>query len=465
MRYYFLGIAGTGMASLAALLTMKGHQVWGADQNIYPPMDGFLKDHQITVYQGYNKNHLNESFDLAVIGNAFSRGNEEVEEILNQKLPFTSLPALIYDQFVKTHHSIVITGTHGKTSITALLSWIFETAGLSPTFLIGGIAGNFSSSIKLGSGKYFIIEGDEYDSAFFDKRPKFLHYFPQHLIINNIEFDHADIYADLTDVKNEFQKLLKLVPGNGLIIANGNDDKVMEIVQKKYSRLRLFGNKNALDWSYNNLRINGAETQFDLLYKEELVGNFVLSQPGEHQVQNALSAIAIANDVGIGWDKLKTALKSFKGVKRRLEYWGKLNGAIVFDDFAHHPTAIKKTLLAIKQMYPQQRIIALFEPRTNTTVRNIFQEELTHALSKADAVLITPIHRADRIPPDQRLSLPGISETLEEQGKAVIILNSYSQIQKSLLDIVKEDDVVVLLTNGNLGGQYAAVKKLIQIEE
>ena len=464
MRYYFLGIGGTAMASLAGLLKMKGHKVWGTDKGIYPPMSDFLKSHQIRVNEGYSKDNLKESFDLVVIGNSLSRGNEEVEEILDKKLPFTSLPKLLHDEFVIKHHTIVITGTHGKTSTTAILSWIFEVAGLSPTFLIGGIAKNFSSSIKLGNGKHFIIEGDEYDSAFFDKRPKFLHYFPQHLIINNIEFDHADIYHNLAEIKNEFKKLLRLIPSNGLIVANGDDPNVRNITQNKYSRLQLTGHNDNADWSYANLKIRGIETKFDLLYKGKVIDHFVLSQPGEHQVQNSLSAIAVSHDLGIDLKIIKKALESYQGVKRRLEYWGKLNGAIVFDDFAHHPTAVKNTLDTIKKVYPQKRIIALFEPRTNTTVQNIFQEELFQALSIADMVLITPIHRPERIPSPQRLSVSKLVQNIKEIDKIAIYIDSHSEIKEILLKTLCQDDVLVILTNGNLGGQYEEIKKIIQLD-
>lgn len=462
MRYYFLGIAGTAMASLAALLKMKGHQVWGTDQAIYPPMSDFLVEHGIQVYEGYDKRHLQEPLDEVVIGNSLSRGNEEIEEILSRKMPFTSLPKLIHDEFIKDHHSIVVSGTHGKTSTTALLSWIFEVAGLSPTFLVGGVAKNFSSSIKLGKGKHFIIEGDEYDSAFFDKRPKFLHYFPQHLIINNIEFDHADIYPDLDSIKNEFKKLLKLIPTGGLIVANGNVDAVGDVIKSKHSRLQVFGDGSDVDWSYRNIRANGLETQFDLIHGRKKIDNLSLSQPGEHQVQNAVAAIAVARDLGVEWQIIQKALASFKGVKRRLEFWGKLNGALIFDDFAHHPTAIKKTLSVLKQVFPNHRIVALFEPRTNTTVQNFFQKELSQALSLADSVFITPIYRPERITSEKRLSIVKIVQQLKKKNISAKVLDSCSQIPKLLPEVLGEKDVLVIMTNGSLGGYYSIVKSATQ---
>ncbi len=462
MRYYFLGIAGTAMASLAVMLKMKGHDVWGTDQAIYPPMSDFLRDHKVKVNEGYNKIHLKERLDRVVIGNSLSRGNEEIEEILNNDIQFTSLPELIHDEFITNHHSIVISGTHGKTSTTALLCWIFETAGLSPTFLIGGIAQNFASSIKMGNGKHFIVEGDEYDSAFFDKRPKFLHYFPRHLIINNIEFDHADIYSDLGRIKEEFRKLLRLIPSDGLVVGNGNDYSVKEVAENNYSRLEFFGDNDNCDWSYCNPKTSGMKTEFELIYKGKRIDNFVISQPGEHQVQNAVAATSVARDIGIDWQVIKSALGSFKGVKRRLEFWGKLNGAFVFDDFAHHPTAVRKTIQVLRDMFPDNRIVAVFEPRTNTTVQSLFQYELTQALSLADVVLIAPLHRPERIPTERRLSIAEIVHDLDQRKIFVRAMDSCSQIPQLLTEILDDKDVLVLLTNGSLGGYYSSLKAMIK---
>jgi UDP-N-acetylmuramate: L-alanyl-gamma-D-glutamyl-meso-diaminopimelate ligase len=462
MRYYFLGIAGTAMASLAALLKLKGHKVWGTDQGIYPPMSDFLAHHGIQVEQGYHKRHLSERFDLAVIGNALSRGNEEVEEILNRNLPFISLPELIRKEFLSSYKSIVVTGTHGKTSTTALLCWIFEVAELSPSFLIGGIANNFSSSIGLGTGDYFIIEGDEYDCAFFDKRPKFLHYFPRYLIINNIEFDHSDIYKDLEQIKDAFRKLIRIIPNNGLIIANGDDAVVREILEPNYSKLQLFGKGSKNDWIYNSIKLGESGSEFLLKNKNKTIGKFYLNLPGEHQIQNAVAAITIAQKVGVKWVIIKKALETFQGVKRRLEYWGEYHGAKIYEDFAHHPTAIKQTLEAARKMYPAKRLIALFEPRTNTTTRNIMQTELMEALDQADGAILTPVHRIEKIPVSQRLSLEEIIRFMENKRKIIVNVDDYNNLLQTLEKIIKKDDVVVLMTNGNLGGQYEKIKKLIK---
>lgn len=464
MRFYLLGIAGTAMASLAVLLKEKGHRVWGTDSGIYPPMSEFLARHNIRVWQGYRKEHLKEEFDVVVIGNVLSRGNEEVEEILNRRLPFVSLPELIRHEFVNKYKSIVVSGTHGKTSTTALLSWMFEVAGLAPTFLIGGIANNFSSSVGLGEGDYFIIEGDEYDSAFFDKRPKFLHYFPFYLIINNIEFDHADIYQSLSEIKAGFKKMIRTVPGNGLIVANGDNAAVRDVLKEKYSRLQYFGKSGKNDWSFAVLKMDDLGTEFLLKNNVKAIGEFRLSQHGEHQIQNAVAAIAVARDAGIGWKAIRQALGSFEGVKRRLEHWGIFQGARIYDDFAHHPTAILQNLKTLKKMHPNKRIFALFEPRTNTTTRNIFQNELTDALSVADGVFLTPVHRPERFPPGERLSVPALVEALRKRGKLVIRVKEYSQLIPALSEILTDNDVMVIMTNGNLGGQYEQIRELVKNE-
>ncbi|RMF60514.1 MAG: UDP-N-acetylmuramate:L-alanyl-gamma-D-glutamyl-meso-diaminopimelate ligase [Calditrichaeota bacterium] len=460
MRYYFLGICGIAMGSLAVLLKKKGHQVWGTDVGVYPPMSDFLQEHDIPVYEGYDVQHLDQEFDQAVIGNALSRGNPEVEAILNRRLPFTSLPELIRREFISTYRPIVITGTHGKTTTTALMSWVLEVAGLSPTFLIGGISRNFNSSIQLGQSEWFVIEGDEYDCAFFDKRPKFVHYFPEYLIINNIEFDHADIYPNLEAIKDQFRKLLRLVPSSGLVVANGDSATVREVTQTVYSRLQHFGKES--EWSYRLNRSDSQGQNFEVLKDGEMVAELSFPSPGEYQIQNALAVTAIARDIGIDWKTLQKAFQSFKGVKRRFEYWGRFNGAEVYDDFAHHPTAIAATLSAARKKFPQQRIIALFEPRTNTMVRNFFQEQLVDSFSAADTIIITPIHRQEKLAPEERLSLVRLSHDLEIRGKEVRVLVDYSELLPVLQDTLKKGDILIVLTNGSLGGKYQEFRDLVQ---
>ncbi len=463
MRYYFLGIAGTAMASVAVLLKQKGHEVWGTDSGIYPPMSDFLAEHNIPVWQGYDVAHLETPFDMVVIGNAMSRGNAEVEAVLSRRLPMISMPELIRNEFARPLKSVVITGTHGKTTTTTLMSWLLQVAEKSPTFLIGGIAKNFDSSVQVGSGEYFVIEGDEYDSAFFDKRPKFVHYFPHYLTINNIEFDHADIYPDLETIQREFKKMIRIVPEDGLIVANADSPAVHEVLSPIYSRLQLFGKSRDNHWSYDIIAQTDQFSEFNLYEKGQLATATPLKFPfpGEFQVQNATAVAAIARDMGISWDVIRKAFETFEGVKRRMEYWGKLHNADVYDDFAHHPTAIQVTLEAFRRKFPNRRLIALFEPRTNTTVRNFFQDELVEAFKFADIVLFTPLHRIEKIPENQRLSLEKLVADLARENTESVLLTGHAQIPEKLAEILRDGDLLVLLTNGSLGGEYQKLRDRI----
>jgi len=462
MRYYFIGICGTAMASLAVLLKQKGHEVWGSDQNIYPPMSDFLVQNNIPVRVGYDVKHLEQPADRIIIGNALSRGNPEVEAILNRRLPFSSLPEVIRQEFAQPLKSVVITGTHGKTTTTSLMSWVLETAGLSPTFLIGGIARNFDASARIGSGDYFIVEGDEYDSAFFDKRPKFLHYLPHYLIVNNIEFDHADIYRDVAQIKDGFRKLLRTVASEGLILANGDDPHVRDVTSPVYSRIRFFGKGAQADLRFSNVNVSENGTSFRVHKDGEPWNVFRIPLFGEYQLYNTLAVIGIADDLGLAPQQIQAGLDSFLNVKRRLERWGDFNGAPFYDDFAHHPTAIRETLDAVRQKHPSKRVIAVFEPRTNTTVKNIFQKELADALANADVIFIAPIYRPERIPENERLSLEELQDHLRRKNRDVHLLKDYSSIQEELTSIVAAQDVVILMTNGDLGGEYAGLRASIQ---
>lgn len=462
MRYYFLGICGTAMASLAVLLKQKGHRVWGSDENVYPPMSDFLRQHNIPVREGYRLRNLDIPFDKVIIGNALSRGNPEIEAILNRRLPFVSMGETIHDQFIRHKKSIVISGTHGKTTTTALLSWLLHDANLSPTFLIGGFSKNFNASVGLGNSEYFVIEGDEYDTAFFDKRPKFLHYFPHYLVINNIEFDHSDIYQNLKQIQDEFRKLIRLIPGNGLIVANGDHPNVREVLSPVYSRVQRFGKNPDNDWSFENVETSETGMKFSVRHQEKIFGNFSIPLFGEFQIYNSLAAILIGHEIGLTNDQIQHGLSSFLNVKRRLDFWGYFNGAPFYDDFAHHYTAIAETLTAIRIKHPRRRLIAVFEPRTNTTVRNIFQTELAQALAKAEITLLAPLYRPERIPVKEQLSIEKLQKDLRDSGGKIHVAEDYQQIPVILRKIVKPDDVVVLMTNGSLGGFYSRLSEEIK---
>jgi UDP-N-acetylmuramate: L-alanyl-gamma-D-glutamyl-meso-diaminopimelate ligase len=458
VKFYFLGICGTAMASLALLLKEKGHEVWGSDQNIYPPMSDLLRENQIEIWEGYSEIHLKKSFDLVIIGNALSRGNVEIEKILNERHPYISLPELIKKEFIHQSKSIVFTGTHGKTTTTALMSWILESAGLSPSFLIGGISKNFNSSAKIGTGQYFVIEGDEYDCAFFDKRPKFIHYNPQYLIINNIEFDHSDIYNSVEEIKDEFRKLISTIQSNGYIIANGDDENVRDVLKTQFSQLIFFGNSKNNDWYFDDVEIGNRGTNFNLYHQSKKMENFFVPLIGRHQTYNTTAVIISAIIMGIPIRDIQKGLNSFLNVTRRLELLGKWNEALVYDDFAHHPTSIRETLDSLHKVHPNKSIIAIFEPRTNTTIKNIFQRELVDALKIADNVFITPIYRKEKIPEKERLSLTRLKSDLESKKTSVELLNKYSDLIPILSRELSEKYICILLTNGNLGGEYNKIR-------
>lgn len=450
------------MASLALLLKQKGHRVFGSDQNVYPPMSDLLAEHKIPILNGFKEEHLQQPFDVAVVGNAVSRGNPEVEYLLNRRLPFASLPEIIRQEFAQTRESIVITGTHGKTTTTALMSWILHDLQDDPTFLIGGISKNLGTSARLGQGPRFVIEGDEYDSAFFDKRPKFLHYFPRHLIINNIEFDHADIYRDLDQIQDGFKKLLRCVPKNGLIVANGESENVRQVLEDSLSPLEFFGRDSKLEWTFNNVAQNTEATQFSVFHRGQFWGNVEVPLFGEHQIMNTLAVIGVAHNLGFSPQAISNAIRKFQNVTRRLDFWGSVNGAPFFDDFAHHPTAIAKTLQAFRNRFPDKRIIAIFEPRTNTTVQNIFQKELAEALGHADEAIIGPIHRAERISAEKRLNLSLLKADLERKDTVVTLLDSYDELIPTLRSFADNSKAILLMTNGSLKGNYRKLKEFVK---
>ena len=460
-RYYFLGICGTAMASLAVLLKLKGHRVWGTDNQFYPPMSDFLAAHHIPLWQGYRVDHLEKPFDLAVIGNALSRGNVEVEAILNRRLPFRSLPEVIREEFVQRKKTIVVAGTHGKTTTTALVCWIFHCAGLSPTFLVGGIARNFQSSVALGEGNYFIIEGDEYDCAFFDKRPKFLHYFPDILIANNLEFDHADIYRSLADIQDGFRKLIRLVPSQGLVVANWDSVALREALKPVYSRLIWFSETPGLGWYYQLVTSEQLPQRVKFFYRDRLEAELLVPLAGSFQAENALAASIVARECGIPWNVIADAVARFQGVQRRLEPWPAPAGVHVYEDFAHHPTAVEKTLQAVRRLHPDRQLVAVFEPRTNTMVQNLLQDHLARALAVADVAVLLPIHRAENIPPERRLSREQIAQDLKHQNKSCLLLNSASELLPAISPFLDEKHVVVIMSNGNLGGVYRELKQAL----
>ncbi len=442
------------MASLAGLLKQRGFKVTGSDAAAYPPMSDFLASINISVAQPYAETNLKPRPDLVVVGNAISRGNPEIEHVLDERIPFRSLPDVLYEHFLRSRESIVVAGTHGKTTTTSMLSWIFQSAGKDPSFLIGGIAENFSSSFALKQGKHFILEGDEYDTAFFDKGPKFLHYFPQSIILTSVEFDHADIYKDLDAVKTAFKRLVNLVPRKGKIVAYDANANVDECVARAFCPVERYGMQSGSHWQIADIRFEPERTLWSVLKEGMPWAKFEFALAGEYNVLNATAAAAIATHYGIEPQAIAEALKTFKSVKRRLEVKAQVDGITIIDDFAHHPTAIAETLKAIRTRYPEARLWAIFEPRSNTLRRKIFEKELIRSLALADQVVIASIFKPEAVPEKERLAVESIVSGLTILRKPARELKDADAIVNAVAPDLNSGDVVAILSNGGFGGIY-----------
>jgi UDP-N-acetylmuramate: L-alanyl-gamma-D-glutamyl-meso-diaminopimelate ligase len=462
VKVHLIGVCGTAMATLAAMLKRRGVDVRGSDQDVYPPMSDFLASEGVPTLTGYSAEHVSSDLDLVVVGNAISRGNAELEEVLNRKLRYCSLPEAIRDQFLWTARSIVIAGTHGKTTTTALTGWVLTDAGLDPSVLIGGIARNFGdqgSSYRLGLGREFVIEGDEYDSAFFDKTAKFLKYLPDIAVINNIEFDHADIYADLAAVKLAFRRFVNLVPRRGLLLLGADNDEAMALKGVAVSRVATFGLREGVDWQALDVVTAEGRVRFRVLNAGKDFGTFELPLLGLHNVRNALAAIAVAVETGVPRDRIAKALESFAGVKRRLEIAGTAAGVTVFDDFAHHPTAVETTLDGLRASNPGSRIWAIFEPRTASSCRRVFQEDFARAFAKADRILLAPVFKS--LPEAERLSIPDLVRDLIRSGREARAAESVDDIVASVAREAQSGDLVVVMSNGGFGGIHGKLIRAI----
>ncbi len=437
---HFIGICGTAMAATA-------YRVSGSDENVYPPMSTFLDRCGINVLAGYQESNLDHTPDLVVVGNVVSRGNPEAERVLAEKRRYCSLPELLKEFFIRGKRSIVVAGTHGKTTTTSLLTWVFEHNGLHPSFLIGGLPENLGQGARFTESDWFIIEGDEYDTAFFDKRSKFVHYLPEIAILNNLEFDHADIFDDLKDVQKSFSRLVRLVPRNGLLLASGDDQNLLSILDVDYCPILKFGLGDENDLQAVELSSGKLFTEFRLGEKR-----FQLPLFGEFNVRNAMAVIACCRHCGISDEGIQSAFDLFKGIKRRMEVRGEAGGITVIDDFGHHPTAIMETMKAVRQRYPGQRLWAVFEPRSNTTRRNIFQKELAQALATADFSVIAEVARLSRLPEELRLDPEQLLTDIESSGSKGSYLPDVSAIIEHLLADCRAGDVVCIFSNGGFGG-------------
>jgi UDP-N-acetylmuramate: L-alanyl-gamma-D-glutamyl-meso-diaminopimelate ligase len=459
---HLIGICGTAMASLAGMLKQRGFKVTGSDAAAYPPMSDFLAGLGIPLAQPYAEANLQPHPDLVVVGNAISRGNVELEYLLDHRIPFCSLPQILHDEFLRGREVIVIAGTHGKTTTTSMLAWIFQSAGKRPAFLVGGIAENFGSSFALGDGGHFIIEGDEYDTAFFDKGPKFLHYFPDSVILTSVEFDHADIYKDLDAVKTAFKRLVNLVPRRGRIIAFEGNKNVSECVAKALCPVERYGANTSASWQVTNLRLDPQRTRWSVLREGRPWADFEFSLGGEYNVLNATAAAAMASAYGITTEQIATALKAFKSVKRRLEVKAEVNGVTIIDDFAHHPTAIAETIKALRSRYPGRRLWAILEPRSNTLRRNVLQNDLAQSLATADEVVIARVFRPEAIPESECLDLTAVIARINHAGKRARAIPDADAIVAQIGAELRSGDVVVILSNGGFGGIYEKLPRRLQ---
>ena len=449
-HFHFLGICGTAMGSVAAALRERGFTVTGSDENIYPPMSTFLESKGIALHQGYRPENIPADAEIIVIGNAMVRGNPEVEAVLNRKLYYASLPEVLRQFFLRGRHNLVVTGTHGKTTTTALLAWIMTAAKLDPGYVIGGIPKNLGQGARFNDSKYFVIEGDEYDSAFFDKRSKFVHYLPELLIVNNIEFDHADIFRDLDEIKLSFRRLLNIVPQNGMVLLNGDDPNCVEVARDCLAQILEIGFSPNCAQQIRDVSYSSGGSRFTLGHDE-----FEVPLVGEFNVRNAAMAISAARFYGISPDEIRKALAHFQGIARRQEVRGEARGVKVIDDFGHHPTAIRETLRGLRHRYHGCRLWAVFEPRSNTTRRAVFQQELPDALKLADGVFISQIARLEQIPAADRLDPVAVVNAIAASGRPAFYEPDVAHILDRLVPLLKAPDVVVVFSNGGFDGIHA----------
>ncbi len=455
------------MASLAGLLQLEGHRITGSDKAAYPPMSDLLRELGIPIMEPYAEANLTPTPDLVVIGNALSRGNPEVERVLDERIPFTSMAALLREEFLKGRESLVVAGTHGKTTTTSMLAWIYQTASrskpeLEPSFLIGGVAENFATSFQLRPTRTFIVEGDEYDTAFFDKCPKFLHYFPDALILTHVEFDHADIYADLDAVKTAFKRLVNLVPRRGLIVAYDANANVTECMEHALCRVERYGFSDSADWQIRNMRYANGVSRWEVWHKGSLWCELEMQLAGEHNALNATAAAALACGCGVTKDAIAEALKTFKSVKRRLEVRAEIGGVTVIEDFAHHPTAIRETLRALRSVYPSRRLWAILEPRSNTLRRKVLEADLVASLRMADRVVLAGVYQQQRIPDAERLHPEDVVRTLNKEGTPAELLESADTIVDGIAPRLAGGDVVAILSNGGFDGIYEKLPSRLQ---
>jgi UDP-N-acetylmuramate: L-alanyl-gamma-D-glutamyl-meso-diaminopimelate ligase len=459
---YLIGICGTAMASLAGMLREKGYEVCGSDSDVYPPMSDFLERLGIPVFKGYNAENIARTRpELVVIGNALSRGNTEIEYVLDSGIRYASMADTVKERFIRGKNSIVVAGTHGKTTTTAMLSWLLDVAGRKPSFLVGGIAENFGRSFQVSTGPDFVIEGDEYDTAFFDKGPKFLHYLPRIVLLKNIEFDHADIYADLESIKTAFRRLINIVPRSGLIVAGVDSPVVRELIPAAFSRVQTAGIVVG-EWQATKIQTTSEGMSFDVVRSGSPAGSFNIPLPGVFNVQNALGVVVVGRELGIDNGVIQEAFSTFKSVKRRLEVRGEVNGVRVYDDFAHHPTAVQETLRAVRDRNPRARIWAVFEPRSQTCRRRVFEQAFIESFDPADTTVIARVFGASHLAPEETLSPDRVSEGIRKRGKKAVAFSTTEEIISFLASEVRPGDHIVIMSNGGFDNIHNRLLERLQ---
>lgn len=449
---HLVGVCGTAMGALALMLKEMGYTVTGSDQAVYPPMSDFLKDNGIELFNGFLEKNLSHNPDLVVIGNAIKKDNPEVKITMEKGTPFCSMPQALKWFAGKGKKSIVIAGTHGKTTTSSLMAWVLQSSGKDPSFMVGGILNNFRSNYRIGQGEYIVFEGDEYDTAFFDKGPKFLHYDSEITILTSVEFDHADIFKDLDAVRAAFDALISQMPSHAKLVACADDPNVLSLIQNRNLEVMTYGSAGQAMWRLGEIKIEPPFQVFQVLKQEKLFGTFRIKMMGRYNLLNALSVIAVSDSIGLSPEKIGTALETFEGVKRRQEVRGVKNGVTVMDDFAHHPTAVKETLKGVKSFYQNGRIIAVFEPRTNSSKRKVFQESYPDAFSDADMIVIPEPENLEKIPASERFSSEKLVEDLVSAGKTARYFKSVDTIVAFIVNAATPGDVVLVMSSGGFGG-------------
>lgn len=467
MHYHLIGICGTAMAALGGMLQARGHRVTGSDENVYPPMSTMLASLGIPVNVGFSPAHLDERPDCVIVGNAIPRGNPELEATLDRKLLYRSQAEVVKEEFIRNRRSLVVAGTHGKTTTTSIAAWVLDQGGLNPTFLIGGVAQNFGVSFRVTDSEYFLIEGDEYDTAYFDKGPKFMHYLPEIAIVNNIEFDHADIYKDLDAVKLAFRRLMNLVPGNGRVIAGWDSPNVRDVVSsmgnKLFTHVETFGTVSDAKWRVTEQDFSGELSEFTVTCEGTFWERFATPLIGEFNLLNCLAVIIAADAWGIKRNVIKEALRTFKNVRRRAEVRGEERGVTVIDDFAHHPTAVRETLRGLRNRYRGRRLVAVFEPRSWSSRLAVFQNDYANAFNDADYVVISEVFDSRKAAEKgETLNTTKLITDIAGSNKPALAFGEVEQILAHLVPQLREGDVVAIMSNGGFGGIHERLLKLLK---